>query len=355
MQSSKKKSKPKNAFFHYTLEYRTKQAKKGIIYDSIAHATNAASPSWQKLSREQKIPYELQAKKDKQQGSSNRDITKYTSQGVSLQEMERINLQIQNDEKEMLSTIKEILQQAQENGSMIGTVIIFDFDFILKLIFLGLDRTKFYFICCESFCQTLSGDIYPAEIGVAKFSLREGIYASLHMFVNPGVLPLGYAAVSQETADKTHQLPLPPNAMGLSSYVDILSQIVNFVADESCPEDLPIFFCNEKEIKDTKMVVKKISEEAGELNLNIKIYPIKYLFFLLKEITVKMSNKQNGLNDKPFISIVLAADMINRDNYMYSKNVGCKVRLNILQQRSNFYFVVLCSFTIILTVLLPAL
>lgn len=161
---------------------------------------------------------------------------------------------------------------------------------------------------------------------MAKFSLREGVFDSLHIYVNPGKLPLGFTSGAQELALKTHQLPIPPDAMGLTNYVDILSQLVNFVANADS-HDFPIFFTNGKEINDTKRVIDKISQEAGELDLDIKIYPIEELFFPLKQITVKMSNDQNNTTEQPFVNIFLAKDMIDRDTYMYTKNVGCKVRL----------------------------
>lgn len=120
MQPTKKKpnKQPVNAFFFYALDFRAKQAKKGIIFDNITQATNAASPSWQKLSPQERVFYEVQSKQNKlnKQSNGSPNVTKYTSQGVSYDEIDRMKLDKENAEKAMRNVIKEILQVAQENG-----------------------------------------------------------------------------------------------------------------------------------------------------------------------------------------------------------------------------------------------
>lgn len=50
---------------------------------------------------------------------------------------------------------------------------------------------------------------YPAEIGVCKFNLKNGIDKIFHAIIHPGELPLGSAYDAIEKSKDTHQLPLP--------------------------------------------------------------------------------------------------------------------------------------------------
>lgn len=180
----------------------------------------------------------------------------------------------------------------------------------------------FYFLSTNYFCQTIHGEIFPAEIGISKYSLREGIIDSTHMFINPGKLPLGTSNDAQEHSQKTHRLPIPPSAKGSTSYYEVFSKILDFVHDGTS-HDFPVFFTNSDELKETKMIVDKIAKETEEFSLDIKVYPIENLFYPMKKQTVQIKNEANGTNDKPFPSIFIAKDMIDRDKYRYSLNLGC--------------------------------
>jgi protein maelstrom len=82
--------------------------------------------------------------------------------------------------------------------------------------FPDIENEVFYFISCNYFCETLQGDIFPAEIGMAKYNLKDGVHDSIHMFVNPGKLPLGTSNDAHEHSAKTHQLPIPPGTYRFS-------------------------------------------------------------------------------------------------------------------------------------------
>jgi hypothetical protein len=98
---------------------------------------------------------------------------------------------------------------------------------------------------------------------------------------------------------------------------------LNFISDGSTKE-MPAFYTNSEELKETKMTIDKILKENEELELTINVYPLEYLFFPLKKITTQLKNDANGTNDIGFQSIYLAKDMIDRDKYRYSLNIGCE-------------------------------
>jgi len=77
-----------------------------------------------------------------------------------------------------------------------------------------LKEQFFYFFSTSYFAQTIHGDIFPAEIALAKFNLKDGVCKTLNMLVNPGKLPLGKAADAMDLAKATHKRDLPPNIEG---------------------------------------------------------------------------------------------------------------------------------------------
>lgn len=190
---------------------------------------------------------------------------------------------------------------------------------------LALDRTVFYFVSSVFFCETLNHNILPAEIGIAKFSLRDGVSDSFHTFIDPGPIPLGFPAIAEYLAKK-HQLPLPPNAKGISSYFNILIDILAFLKNSE-NSDVLILYCHPDYIKSTTMVVDKIVREAGETKSIIKVYPADQLFFQLKHITTQINNLQNPEKiESGFYNVFVAKEMLDRDCYEYTLNIGCKVR-----------------------------
>ena len=42
------------------------------------------------------------------------------------------------------------------------------------------------------FCLTAEGGVVPAELSLARMSLRKGVEEVYHVFIEPGTLPKGY-------------------------------------------------------------------------------------------------------------------------------------------------------------------
>lgn len=192
------------------------------------------------------------------------------------------------------------------------------------LVFTELLTTNFYFVSTTWFCQTLQNDIYPAELALAKFSLQSGVFDTLHMYINPGKLPLGESSTAKDHANETHKLPIPPNSKGYKDFVEILRQIINFLSDE---ESIPILYCHTDEIMDTKKVIDKIATQGGELSLEIRVFPLEDLLYPLKDLTAKIANESSREKDMPFLNVVVTRDIIERDRYKYTSGIGCTVSI----------------------------
>ena len=184
----------------------------------------------------------------------------------------------------------------------------------------------FVFICTTAFFSN-NEDIYPAELAMAKFSLKEGIIDDLHIQINPDVLPLGSSADALETSEASHKYPLPLNAKGEKDYLEVLKSIVTFLH----PMDkLPIIFGegntrdNKKPLEDTCRILDKIFYASGEDDVmkDLKIYSIDELFFALQKTVVADKNLLNKTFDVPFPFIAYATDILKRDSSQTLTN-GC--------------------------------
>lgn len=147
---------------------------------------------------------------------------------------------------------------------------------------------------------------------MAKFSLKEGVFDTLHMLVNPGDLPLGSAGPAMIYSKKTHRIPLPPAIEGETNYEIILQKILDFIGD-----DKPLIFVEsghvEDQIKAAMKTLEKITLEAGEDSVFFRVYPMEELF-------LRLHNKLS--NDISFPSITYTLDKISRQNFT-ENDIGC--------------------------------
>lgn len=189
-----------------------------------------------------------------------------------------------------------------------------------------LDSLVFCFISTTSFYDS-TNDVFPAELAMAKFSLKQGIFDDIQIRINPGALPEGSAGDVAEKADKTHKYPLPPDCAGQKDYLTILEIMIQFLH----PLDrLPIFFSagntrdNKIPLDETRKVLRKIFYESEEDDVlaDVKVYPIEELFFIMQRVTTITKNRHNETSDVPFTSITLAANKFNNDSFCYS-TTGC--------------------------------
>lgn len=162
---------------------------------------------------------------------------------------------------------------------------------------------------------------------MAKFSLKEGIIDDIQIRINPGELPLGSASTALEKSQKYHRYPLPPKCEGETNYMTILETMIKFLH----PLDkLPIFFTegntrdNKIPLQETCKIVDKIFYESQEDDMmkELKVYPLEELLLVMQKITTINKNRQNGTDDKSFLSIAFAADKLQADDYSYTTK-GC--------------------------------
>lgn len=162
---------------------------------------------------------------------------------------------------------------------------------------------------------------YPAELGLVRFSINGGITKKYHKLINPGKLPLGHAFQAKDHAEKTHQLPTPPKALGENDYTTILNEIVTlFVEARTCDDDLFPILVIEEEMEMVERIVQDMCEKAEIEYDAMRLLPLAYFFQKLRE-TVDL----HYIETKTTFTFAIAQSHLERDQYQYHKGNGCRL------------------------------
>lgn len=160
-------------------------------------------------------------------------------------------------------------------------------------------------------------------MGVVKFSIKHGITKKCHSLINPGPLPLGHAFIAKDHSEKTHKLPPPPNAIGDSDYVGILTTMTDLLNDGSKFNDgkfFPLLVAeNEQEI--VQNILIQFCEAAQIEVEQYVLLPITYFFEKLRLACEKFYQYKSEFK----FSYAVASSHLERDIYQYHKGNGCTV------------------------------
>ena len=279
-----------NGFMVFTFEWKAKYGQRM----NLSEATAAAGKIWAEMSPQERGPYTAKAKQEKISSRHNVEKLTCTGQPVTLVEKQRIDLE-QRD-RQVKRNIEEIVRISVNNGE--------------------LQDQSYFFIMVNYFTKTLKGGVFvPAEVSVCQYSLKDGVHRMYHTHVNPGVTIYGHQYEAQHHSDTTHMLPLPPKAMGETSLSRIYNDILEFVRCKETGEYPPVYTDREC-IHVVDSVLNFLQAEHGTNKVHLDIYPIQYLFYILKEATCQV-----GEIDKPK-SIFITDAFFERDHFEYT--VGCK-------------------------------
>ncbi|XP_049277215.1 protein maelstrom homolog [Anopheles funestus] len=280
----------KNAFFYFMIEYKTREEAKGRRFRNIAEVTPVAGKLWEHMNAKQRAPYqEIAAKKRKEEREQ-----KSCSRSSKID-----NIYGKNDlEEKKADIIKKSVKDQLWRAEMEE----------------GLDKEEFYIISMAYFCRTDEGAYIPAELGVIRFSLECGVKDQLHIHINCEKLPLGVALQAKEHATNTHGLPLPPNALGVTDYNNISSNLLTFL---QVKEEIPLLFTDAKEVPIVKNMLTTILGNYTK-SKPLRISSVADLFFEMKQ-----GAEMHMMSMKVFPSVKAAQDIIDEDPFSYTENISC--------------------------------
>lgn len=149
----------------------------------------------------------------------------------------------------------------------------------------------------------------------------------------------GHAFAAKQHTDNTHNLPLPPNALGDTNIIGLYQQVLDFVSlGRNClGEALPPVFAHREEIQATENVLKYMMNAGQGCNISLDVYDIYYLFHTLKNATCSQ-----GAVRKPD-SIFITDSYFDRDEYEYAIGIGCAVSYILFLRQGSKLDLKLCS------------
>lgn len=290
-----KRPQPKGPYYFFMMEFKKRQEASGYVFRGGSHEVQMkASPYWNAMSNEEKEPYQKMAREHREFLRENGE--KYTSQGVPLSMVEAEQKSRMSKADLIRNTISSMLDTAVAKNE--------------------LEKVEFYFISFAYFCVTSSGTYIPAEMGLIRFSLKEGVMDKLHMLINPGKLPLGMAYDAKQHSENEHQLPIPPDAKGEKDNDEIILKLFSFLSQQ---EKMPPLFTDANDIKMVENILKGILTQGSMDENTLLICPLSELFYQLKRATESF-----GMDIKTFPSVYIAQAIIQKDVYEYTKDIACE-------------------------------
>ncbi|XP_053692010.1 protein maelstrom homolog [Sabethes cyaneus] len=296
----KKNATAKGPFFFFMLEFRKKEEAAGYRFTGgMPEVTERAGPLWEKLAPYEREPYNIMAKKYR---AHPKDLLgeRYTSQGIAFSQVETEAQKQREHQQKIQQLIMTMIHSAVKSNK--------------------LEELEVFMISCNYFCATSTNDYIPAELAMVKYSLADGIKDRIHILINPQELPLGLAHDAELHTAETHQLPLPPDAVGETDFEEILKAIFKFTGTSFTKKQLPRLFTYNKDLAMVTNILVGILEATGVDNLEPQICPLVDYFYYLKQAT-----ESYGLDICTFPSVHMAKALLEKDVYAYTIGIGCEV------------------------------
>ncbi|XP_068148521.1 uncharacterized protein [Drosophila tropicalis] len=276
------KKKAKNAFILFVNDWRKRQTNNLSWEESITQA----GLDWVKMSDEKKLRYKMEAAR------SNQGI-KATTQSSPIKQAQQPK-PLTPEEEEQLKAKRHIDKMVNDSVESIE-----------------LETEMYCFIMVNYFAKTTKSDMYqPAELAMAEFSLQEGVRRLFHKLINPGSSVYGSEFVTKTLAKETHQLPIPPNALGEDDLMGLFKDILQFLEHKN--EYRPIFTTTER-----IPIVSGALKYLNGGNHELKVYPIEYLYFVLKKSSCQISGMPLPK------SLFDTSRIFERDLYQHEANISC--------------------------------
>ncbi|XP_059046634.1 protein maelstrom homolog [Achroia grisella] len=288
----------RNAFYYYMLDFKEEQKKIGINYANLADVATAAGPSWSRAPPPVRSKFEAIAKQEKQK--KNVPDLKFTSNGVSLAEIERQEKELRDAEEAERKDINNLVKLKSFNGS-------------IKYEDIYLMDVNFY---CKAGTEYVIG-----ESTILRFNLQDGIKDIYHELINPPHIPIGYAS-DIKIGSQEYGLEMPDDTQSRSNFMQILANCVDYLKQQDPNvNSLPPIFTIPDKIAPVQDFILQMCSKAAEDDSIFRIYKLDTLFFTL-------INAIKSRSDEGFPKESLALAQLKKDLFKYTPGIGCETHEN---------------------------
>ncbi|XP_015278036.1 PREDICTED: protein maelstrom homolog [Gekko japonicus] len=150
----------------------------------------------------------------------------------------------------------------------------------------------------------------PCEIGCVKYSLKDGIIADFHLFIDSGAVPRGFRFHCQAASDATHRIPISGVELASSSHSVVFRDLCMFIQPHR--NNWPLVYCKSDDLFRVNWCLKYMAAEAGITN-QLKLLNVEDLVIELYQ------HKFQKEPSKTWVWNTLDVSM-----WDYSSNTRCK-------------------------------
>lgn len=144
------------------------------------------------------------------------------------------------------------------------------------------------------------------------------------------------ALTAKMISEKYHRLPIPPQQKldAEHDYHFIFNKVMEFLIGVGGKvNNIPPIFVESGsknvDLEAVKMTLNKIVAEGSDsYNIEFRVYPLEHLLHRLHKKSVEDRCANYHTTDKPFSSVHMAKEMLNRDEFLYS-DLGCNFHSEI--------------------------
>nr|XP_014290039.1 protein maelstrom homolog isoform X1 [Halyomorpha halys] len=225
---------------------------------------------------------------------------KFTSLGISYAELDAEQRELAEAHNLMLATIKNTVANLDINSSL---------------------KSHKFFVCYVNYFYKNDHHIYyPAEVALAAFSLESGVLGTIHFFVDPGKIPLGYKFEAADWSTRTHGIPVndPSWNEGIKDHFEMFKKVKDFLKSFSDSNEVPPIYTMfdslnaNSRLSIVKSALNLMCDAANEDPDLFRVYCLPHLFF---EIRNKCS--------KEIPSVAIMKSELDKDVFSYARDLGC--------------------------------
>lgn len=204
--------------------------------------------------------------------------------------------------------------------------------YIFYRAFADLENTKFVFVAFNYFTKALTTDVYvPAEFSASEYSFNEGIMSVYSTLIDPGQIIFGQGSDAQHHSSTTHNLPLPPNALGEKNMGKLYSNILEYLSkiQEGKDSNKPlVVFTKTDMVPVVKSCFRYLACESHDgsydIGDQIQVLDIQYLLFILKKEVLDIA----GVSDDK-INLYVTDAYFLKDFFEFTPEIACQVSYTI--------------------------
>ncbi|XP_063538702.1 protein maelstrom homolog [Cydia strobilella] len=293
------KKPPQNAYYFFMQHFREEQRKKGVNYGNLQEVAKAADPFWREAPPPVRAKFETMAKQAKQK--NNVPEKKYTSTGISLAEIDQIEMEAQKAEEDEVRDIKSFvkLNSFSSNEELIHADI--------------------YLIDVNFYCQA-GTEYIIGESTVLRFNVIDGIKDNYHEIINPDRIPPGYISDIKIGCEE-YGLDMPDSSVRPSNYLKILANTIDYLKQQirgsKGKNTLPPVYTMPDKVEPVTNYIQQMCSRASEDERIFRVYKLDTLFFY-------MINALKSQHDEGFPKQSLALTQLKKDQFKYNPGLGCE-------------------------------